>query len=172
MPSTTTADRTQPSAESATHGELLDAYRLMLTSRRMDEKQLILLKQGKSFFHIGGSGHEAAQIAMASALEPGRDWAFPYYRDIAFVLRFGMSIRDIFLAALHRGEDPSTGARQMPGHWGGKQLHIVTQSSPTGTQYLQAVGVALAAKKEGRGSPSPSVRARSTAFWAARYVAR
>jgi 2-oxoisovalerate dehydrogenase E1 component len=151
MPSTTTAVRTKPSAQSVSPSELLGAYRLMLTSRRLDEKQMILLKQGKSFFHIGGSGHEAAQIAMASALEPGRDWAFPYYRDVAFVLRYGMTVKDIFLSALHRAEDPSTGGRQMPGHWGAKDLRIITQSSPTGTQYLQAVGVALAAKKEGAG---------------------
>jgi 2-oxoisovalerate dehydrogenase E1 component len=85
---------------------------------------------------------------VASALRPGHDWAFPYYRDIGFVLRYGMTTRDVFLAALHRGEDPSTGARQMPGHWGRKDLRIINQSSPTGTQYLQAVGVALAASRE------------------------
>lgn len=129
--------------------ELLSVYRTMLTSRRIDEKHLILLKQGKSFFHIGGSGHEAAQVAAASALRPGHDWAFPYYRDLAFALRYGMTVEEIFLAALHRAEDPSTGARQTPGHFGKKELRIVSQSSPTGTQYLQAVGIAMAAKKEG-----------------------
>jgi len=149
MPSTTSAVAPKSVPVAVPQKELLHAYRMMLTSRRMDEKQLILLKQGKSFFHIGGAGHEAAQIAMAAAMKPGHDWAFPYYRDIGFVLRYGMSIKDIFLGALHRGEDPSTGARQMPGHWGEKNLRIVTQSSPTGTQYLQAVGLALAAKLEG-----------------------
>lgn len=148
MPSATIAVQTKRASEAASPKELLEAYRTMLVARRMDEKQLILLKQGKSFFHIGGSGHEAAQVAMASALRPGHDWAFPYYRDIGFVLRYGMTSREIFLAALHRGEDPSTGARQMPGHWGRKDLRIVNQSSPTGTQYLQAVGVALAASRE------------------------
>jgi len=128
--------------------ELLRAYRTMLTSRALDDKQLKLLKQGKAFFHIGGSGHEAAQVAAASVLRPGYDWACPYYRDQAFSLQFGMTPEEILLAALHRAEDPATGSRQMPGHFGKREFHIVTQSSPTGTQYLQAVGLALAARKE------------------------
>lgn len=128
--------------------QLLRAYRTMLLARRMDEKQLILLKQGKCFFHIGGSGHEAAQVAAATALKPGYDWFFPYYRDIGLSLHLGLTPEEVFLAALHRAEDPMTGARQMPSHFGKKELRIITQSSPTGTQYLQAVGVALAAKKE------------------------
>jgi 2-oxoisovalerate dehydrogenase E1 component len=121
----------------------------MLASRRCDEKILILLKQGKSFFHIGGSGHEAAQVAAAAALRRGHDWAFPYYRDQAFALQLGMTIREMFLISLHRAEDPATGGRQPQGHYGRPDLRIPTQSSPTGTQYLQAVGVALAAQKEG-----------------------
>ncbi len=129
--------------------EVLRAYRTMLTARRIDEKHLILLKQGKSFFHIGGSGHEAAQTAAASVLRPGIDWSFPYYRDLAFSLHLGMTPEEMFLAALHRAEDPSTGARQMPGHFGKRELRIVSQSSPTGTQYLQAVGVALGIRREG-----------------------
>ncbi|RPI06805.1 MAG: tungsten formylmethanofuran dehydrogenase [Ignavibacteriae bacterium] len=120
----------------------------MLLSRRMDEKQLIILKQGKSFFHIGGSGHEAAQIAAAAALRPEVDWVLPYYRDMAFVLHYGMTPEEIFLSAMHRQNDPTNGARQMPGHYGKKPLRIIAQSSPTGTQFLQAVGVALAVKKE------------------------
>lgn len=127
--------------------EWLDAYRMMVLSRLMDEKQETLLKQGKTFFHIGASGHEAAQIAAASVLQPGFDWAFPYYRDQAFVLRYGVTIEEIFLAVFHRADDPSSGARQMPNHYGNKELRIVAQSSPTGTQFLQAVGVALAIKK-------------------------
>lgn len=131
--------------------ELLKVYRTMLTARRIDEKHLILLKQGKSFFHIGGSGHEAAQTAAAAAMKPGFDYAFPYYRDLAFSLQYGMTPEEYFLAALHRDEDPSTGARQMPGHYGKKELRIITQSSPTGTQYLQAVGMAMAARREKSG---------------------
>ncbi len=130
---------------------LLRAYRTMLLARRMDEKQLILLKQGKCFFHIGGSGHEATQVAAAESLKPGHDYACPYYRDLAFSLHYGMTPREIVLAALHRAGDPSTGARQMPSHFGKKEIRSVTQSSPTGTQFLQAVGIALAAKKEKSG---------------------
>ena len=130
------------------NADVVRAYRTMLLARLMDDKQLRLLKQGKSFFHIGGSGHEAAQVAAAALLKPGHDWAFPYYRDEAFVLHWGITPKDLFLAALHRAEDPATGARQMPGHFGNKKMHIVNQSSPTGMQFLQAVGVALAAKKE------------------------
>ncbi|MFZ1976389.1 MAG: thiamine pyrophosphate-dependent enzyme, partial [Bacteroidota bacterium] len=127
---------------------LRHAYRLMLTSRFLDEKQLRLLKQGKSFFQIGGSGHEAAQVAAALALRHGYDWAFPYYRDQSFVLAYGITIRELLLAALHRADDPATGSRQMPCHWGKQSARIASQSSPTGTQFLQAVGTALAIKKE------------------------
>ena len=130
------------------HERLRRAYRLMLTSRFLDEKQLRLLKQGKSFFQIGGSGHEAAQVAAALALRPGCDWAFPYYRDQSFVLAYGITIRELLLASLHRAGDPVAGSRQMPCHWGNQSARIVTQSSPTGTQFLQAVGSALAVKKE------------------------
>ncbi len=128
--------------------ELLRAYRIILTARRLDEKHLILLKQGKSFFNISGVGHEAAQVAAGLNLKSGHDWAFPYYRDLAFCLTFGMTPDEVFLEAFHRAEGPGTGGRQMPSHWGKKEAHIVTQSSPTGTQYLQATGVALAIKKE------------------------
>jgi 2-oxoisovalerate dehydrogenase E1 component len=127
--------------------DVVRVYRTMLLARLMDDKQLRLLKQGKSFFHIGGSGHEAAQVAAAAVLISGYDWAFPYYRDEAFVLQWGITPKDLFLAALHRAEDPATGSRQMPGHFGNKELHIINQSSPTGVQFLQAVGVALAVKK-------------------------
>lgn len=150
MPSTQT--RVAPRVSSKpqlSKEELLRAYRTMLTSRRCDEKVLILLKQGKSFFHIGGSGHEGAQVAAAAALRSGHDWAFPYYRDQAFALQLGITAEEIFLISLHRAEDPATGGRQPQGHYGRRDLHIPTQSSPTGTQYLQAVGVALAAKKDG-----------------------
>jgi 2-oxoisovalerate dehydrogenase E1 component len=150
MPSTQTRVAPRESGKpSLSKGELLRAYRTMLASRRCDEKILILLKQGKSFFHIGGSGHEAAQVAAAAALRRGHDWAFPYYRDQAFALQLGMTIGEMFLISLHRAEDPATGGRQPQGHFGRPDLRIPTQSSPTGTQYLQAVGVALAAKKEG-----------------------
>ncbi len=129
--------------------ELIKAYRTMLLARRVDEKHLTLLKQGKSFFHIGGSGHEAAQVAAATCFKPAYDWANCYYRDVGFALTYGMTPEEVFLAALHRAEDPTSGARQMPGHWGKHELRMITQSSPTGTQFLQAAGLALAARKEG-----------------------
>lgn len=128
---------------------LLDAYRTMFTARKCDDKILVLLKQGKVFFHIGGSGHEAAQVATACALKPGHDWAYPYYRDLAFSLGFGYTIEEVFLEALHRQKGPSSGGFAMPFHWGHKQWRIVSQSSPTGTQYLEAVGTALGCVRAG-----------------------
>jgi 2-oxoisovalerate dehydrogenase E1 component len=126
-------------------------YRTMVTSRLMDEKMLIMLKQGKSFFHIGAAGHEAIQIAAASAMKPGFDYAYPYYRDLAFTMQYGVTAEEIFLNFLARAADPSSGGRQMPNHYGHKKLRIVSQSSPTGTQFLQAVGTAMAAVKEKSG---------------------
>lgn len=111
---------------------------------------LTLLRQGKSFFHIGAAGHEGAQLACALNIKPGYDWAYPYYRDQAMVLGLGVSMDDIFLGFLAKQDDPSSGGRQMPQHYGHKELNIVSQSSPTGTQYLQAVGTAMALKREGK----------------------
>jgi 2-oxoisovalerate dehydrogenase E1 component len=136
-------------AEGLPGDELLRAHRAMIVARRLDEKMLVLLKQGKSFFHIGASGHEAVQVAVAAALQPGKDWSYPYYRDLAFVLRLGMTAREVLLSFLARAEDPNSGGRQMPAHYGHRGLRIVSQSSPTGTQFLQAVGTALAARREG-----------------------
>ncbi|MFQ6617038.1 MAG: thiamine pyrophosphate-dependent enzyme, partial [Fidelibacterota bacterium] len=133
-----------------TKKDLLQVYRLMVLSRRLDERMLILLRQGKGFFHIGGSGHEAAQLAAAWAMKSGEDWAYPYYRDSAFCLAFGMTDREQLLCFLSRDEDPNSGGRQMPQHYGHLEHRIVSQSSPTGTQFLQAVGCAMAAKKEGK----------------------
>lgn len=148
MAAYTTAAPRKIKATGLSKEELLRAYRSMLTARRIDEKILILLKQGKAFFHIGGSGHEAAQVAAAAALRPKHDWSFPYYRDMAFSLHMGMTAEDVMLISLHRGEDPTSGGRQPQGHYGRADLRMPTQSSPTGTQYLQAVGVAMGAKKE------------------------
>ena len=131
-----------------TKKQILDFYRKMVTSRKLDEKMLVLLKQGKSFFHIGASGHEAAQIAAANLIRPTQDWSFPYYRDGAYCLGLGMTPKEQLLSFLARSEDPNSGGRQMPQHYGHKKLKIVSQSSPTGTQFLQAVGCALARKME------------------------
>ena len=131
-----------------TKKQLLDIYRNMQLSRYLDEKQLILLKQGKGFFHIGASGHEACTLAASHCLKSGSDFAFPYYRDQAFCLGYGMTSREILLSFLAKADDPNSGGRQMPQHFSHKVLNIVSQSSPTGTQYLQAVGAAFAIQKD------------------------
>jgi 2-oxoisovalerate dehydrogenase E1 component len=123
---------------------MLDAYRFMYTARKADDKVLILLKQGKIFFHIGGSGHEAIQVATAFVLKPGYDWSYPYYRDLAFVLSMGYSVKEVLAEAMHRASGPSSGGFSMPFNYGHKSLRIPAQSSTTGMQYLQAVGTALA----------------------------
>src|SRR5687767_6701822 len=130
--------------------KLVAALQNMLLSRMLDDKMLVLLKQGKSYFHIGGMGHEAVQTATALALTKGRDWAYPYYRDQALCTGLGMTAFEIFCCFLAKGEDPNSGGRQMPQHYGHKKLNIPSQSSPTGTQYLQAVGCALAAMRDYR----------------------
>ncbi|MFQ6610899.1 MAG: thiamine pyrophosphate-dependent dehydrogenase E1 component subunit alpha, partial [Fidelibacterota bacterium] len=130
-----------------TKKEILLFFKQMALSRQLDQKQLILLKQGKGFFHIGAAGHEAAQIAAGSCFTPGHDYAFPYYRDQALCLQWGMTSREILLSFLARKDDPNSAGRQMPQHYGHKKLNIVSQSSPTGTQYLQAVGAAFACKR-------------------------
>ena len=127
--------------------ELLKVYNLMVLSRKLDEKQLILLKQGKGFFHIGASGHEAAQVAAANALNQSIDYAYPYYRNQAFCLASGMTSKDMLLSFMAKEDDPNSGGRQMPQHFGHKNLNIVSQSSPTGTQYLQATGAAFALQR-------------------------
>ncbi len=123
---------------------LLAALKNMLLARMLDEKMLVLIRQGKSYFHIGSAGHEAVQTAAAFALTAGRDWAYPYYRDQALVTGLGMTAYEIMSCFLARADDPNSGGRQMPQHYGSKALNIPTQSSPTGTQYLQAVGCAMA----------------------------
>ena len=137
-----------PRLHGFTKKQILDVYSKMYLSRRLDEKMLILLKQGKSFFHIGASGHEAAQLAAATAMRPGEDWAYPYYRDAALCLGLGMTAREQLLCFLAKADDPNSGGRQMPQHYGHKDLRIVSQSSPTGTQFLQAVGCAIARKMD------------------------
>ena len=132
-----------------TKKQLLEIYQQMVLSRYLDDKQLILLKQGKGFFHIGGAGHEAAGMAAALAFKPGFDYAYPYYREQAFCLGWGMTSREHLLAFLAKEDDPSSGGRQMPQHYGHKELKIVSQSSSTGTQFLQAVGAGFALKRNG-----------------------
>jgi len=131
-----------------TKQQLLDVYRIMFSARALDNKILIMLRQNKGFFHMGCSGHEAAQIAAALTINEGRDWSYPYYRDGAYTLALGMTARDHLLAFLGRAADPNSGGRQMPMHYSNRSLRIVSQSSATGTQYLQSVGCAMTRKLE------------------------
>jgi len=125
---------------------LIDMYRYVALARALDERMWVLNRAGRIPFVISGQGHEGAQVAITWALRRNHDWAAPFYRSIATCLTFGMSPRDIMTAQYATANDPSSGGRQMPGHYGSREHNLVSVSSPVATQLLHAVGIALAAK--------------------------
>jgi 2-oxoisovalerate dehydrogenase E1 component len=140
------ADTLAPTFGDIPAEEAVADFRLACLSRAIDQREMTLQKQAKVYFEISGAGHEALGLALARSLRPGHDWFFPYYRDQALVLGLGVPAYDVLLQAVGSSADPASGGRQMPSHWGAADRHIVSQSSPTGSQVLPALGCAEATR--------------------------
>jgi 2-oxoisovalerate dehydrogenase E1 component alpha subunit len=146
MAVTKATDTSLAASVGLTDDDLIAMYRLVALARAIDERMWILNRAGRIPFVISGQGHEGAQVGIAWPLQKGHDWIAPFYRSIATCLTFGMSARDILTAQYATANDPSSGGRQMPGHYGSHEHNLVSVSSPVATQLLHAVGIALAAK--------------------------
>lgn len=140
-----------------TDDDLIAMYRTMALARALDERMWVLNRSGRAPFVISGQGHEGAQVGIAWPMRRDHDWVAPFYRSITTCLVAGMTARDVMLAQFARSSDPSSGGRQMPGHYGHRQHHIVSVSSPVATQILHAVGVALASRLRGLDEVSMAV---------------
>ena len=143
---TVVAERTKHSILGLSDKQVLEMYWNMLLARRLDERMWIMHRQHEVAFHISAIGHEATQVGAAFALRKGHDWVHPYYRDLALVLTLGVSPRDLMLGLYGKQGEPSSGAHQMPAHYGNRELKIVTGSSPVASQIPQASGIGFAIK--------------------------